>query len=227
MDQAPPVLYTWRCNYANHLNASGVPPCSMSQVFVIPHCSHIGGVLLVSRCDPIPLARFLSQLPDPEPAAKKARKAGKSGDHKDAAITEMPWLEHLDFQEGFEKSVSASSSGPLKVEGEEEFDETMDMEVADSCLRIMDSARSAVTDGKVTASANDFKVDPIGSQWTIDNCGTDCDAIGVKARGPVAIAFAKERIGQKSVRFDVAQHGGGQMHSLNERGARGELAAGE
>ena len=102
MDQAPPVLYTWRCNYANHLNASGVPPCSMSQVFVIPHCSHIGGVLLVSRCDPIPLARFLSQLPGPEPAAKKARKAGNSGDHKDEAIKEFPWLEHLDFQEGFE-----------------------------------------------------------------------------------------------------------------------------
>ena len=214
LDSAPDTMWEFHCNLADNKSAADVdPPVTMDQVFVIPHVTHTRGLIIATPCSPEPLGTFIAQLPDAghtEPKTKVAKKADKGHDE---LVEKFPWLAALDHTVGFEEATGSASASDRKSGKERGGREEIDVDLEEAAMKALDAARDRLAELPDFALANNFKVRLLGGKWTMAHEARACSAAQGFASGRAAQMFSANRVGQKSMRFDVdiCGQGGSQM----------------
>ena len=159
-----------------------------------------------TQFDPVPFADWVAGCPEPGPVAEQKKKAARKAEkHRDELIAAMPWLEHLDYTEGFEQEIKEDK----ELFGEENpLREDWDHQLSEAAASALDQARAMLAAESLDSAHDDFKTKPLGGDWTMGNVGTYCDAIQAYPSGKVAIAFCKARAGCNSIRFGINAHHG-------------------
>ena len=210
---SPPVAsHTFHCNFADNASATGLPPACTEEIFVITDVHHTDGMLMSTVQFPMPLGKFLAQLPDAkEPKEESAAKKQKTGrDTKAKGTVDLvelfPWLIHLDDKEGFAEKVSKR-----KVKDEDEKQparEEYDADAEEFVMKAVDEAKAWLSGGEPLRGIIDFKAKPLCGKWLYENTGKGSDAILAEPSGELASKFSQRRIGQKSARWTYNTHEG-------------------
>ena len=134
------VALSFKCNYGRFATAADMKVASLKDISIVFELRHVGGTIVTSSEEPVPIMHFMSGKPTPK-AAPKEKTAASIEEAKDKVfediVLSMPWLQHLDDSQGFvgvvQKTMkkTAAASVPLPVvelDDEELMDALADVE---------------------------------------------------------------------------------------------------
>lgn len=198
----PRDKYRFHCNFAANRSAAEVSEVEEYQVFVVLGLRHMGGMLVTSPCDAMPLSTYLGQLPAPAPEAQRATKQQKTTTQKDELVKAFPWLATLDEKEGFSSTSASASKGSTAAK-----DQGLDEDDLDQVMRELEQVRTAVAADAPERCTDDFRVTVLGGAWLLEHRGIPFDAVQGAARGAMAKDFCRRRQAQVTMRFDLGAYG--------------------
>ena len=145
----------FKCNFADMMSAADMPAATHRSLQVLWGLNHEGGVLLSSQFDPEPLHPYL--VGKEQRASAQPKDKQEKDELYERMVIDMPWLQHLDMLEGFEKSVRAAektAAASSKKVPDDVFE--VDEEVLLSALTKLEKAKAAEADHAKTHGHVDF-----------------------------------------------------------------------
>ena len=204
------VTYAFKCNFGKMMSAEGMPDVNLDQLHFLPNLRHEGGTRITSNECISPVLRYMwgkADVKEKKPAEKKARKEKDVDPEYEELLKLYPWLQHLDFSEGFTRdqravteSQAASSSGGLEPLPVIDEDELM------AGLAKVEKAREAEVAVGSDMGLVDFFVSIRGGRRHLGKKGVYDDAVQAKSskRGH---QWAKDRGLQVTFKATFSKHG--------------------
>ena len=197
----------FKCNFASMMSVAEMPDASLKSLKVLWALNHEGGVYISSQFDLEPLHPFLIGKQYRAPARPKAGKVEKD-ELFEEMLVEMPWLQHLDMLQGFERSVQAAeekaAASAVKVpDAVFEIDE----EVLLTALTKVDAARASEADLAKVHGHVDFFCKECCGDSTLEATGIYHDAVQGHGISIAADAWARTNNLQVTFKCTFTEHG--------------------
>jgi len=173
--------HQFKLNFARMMTAVDMPEASVDTLAILWNIRFEGGTLASTQWDPMPMAELIRGGPAPATAELKPKAVGpvKEDVEYEEMVMDMPWLSHLDDQEGYGKEEhehvepgepASSTSVPARLF---EFDE----EACLAALDKVDRARSAEATVASDRGFCDFVTSECRGLSTFEKTGVYHDAI--------------------------------------------------
>lgn len=184
-----------------------VLPHDLASVRILEGLHFDGALYVQSRFDPVPLERFLDDLPDVAAGSSgDAARQRPDGNSQDSLIQELPWLSkiwnNIDRSQELPQPPIAEASDARKKAA----DEAMGDDELAAIYEELERRRRKIAED-APANGDDFRVGVKGGAWTMANRGVSADAASARAANALAIEFCHRRSVPKTVRFELSLYG--------------------
>ena len=203
------VRYRFTVNYADMSTAADMPDVDFECMKVILCVKFIGGVHATSQLEPELVKWLLTGKTSHKASASDEAKQQPQPQDKEyeKIVLAMPWLQHLDQQQGFWAEVRKEDEKEKRLErAKEAVVHEYDEEELLAGLTAVDRARSAERELAVASGATDFMASENAGESTLLKKGIYHDAVQGKCISKIGRDFADRRGLQSTFKCTFRTH---------------------